>query len=140
MTTLVRRVKEAFPVQQFGLVVHPDSVVDPLTALIRYSEDWVAAAQSRFDVFLVNVPVGPMVFTQSERLPRDKFPPIMDWQGVLEQMITALGDPEKLWVYLPGPFSSTFSDVRMCCESRMGRNGKLTLPKGVGRIFGSTFP
>jgi hypothetical protein len=109
-------------------------------ALIRYSEDWVAAAQSRFDVFLVNVPVGPMVFTQSERLPRDKFPPIMDWQGVLEQMITALGDPEKLWVYLPGPFSSTFSDVRMCCESRMGRNGKLTLPKGVGRIFGSTFP
>jgi hypothetical protein len=129
MTTLVRRVKEAFPVQQFGLVVHPDSVVDPLTALIRYSEDWVAAAQSRFDVFLVNVPVGPMVFT-----------PIMDWQGVLEQMITALGDPEKLWVYLPGPFSSTFSDVRTCCESRIGRNRKLILPKGVGRIFGSTFP
>ena len=140
MTTMIQRLKETFPVRQFGLVVHPDSVVDPLTALIRSSEDWVAAAQSRFDVFLVKVPVSPLVFTQNGTGSREKLPPILDWHGVLEQMIATLGDPEKLWVYLPSPSAKVFSDGRTCCESGPSQQGKWTLPKGVGRLSGSTFP
>lgn len=98
MTHLRARLKRKVPELEFGLEIHGRSVTHPVQALVELTEDWLEATRSDFEFFFVKHPEYRFDNT-NETIDR-----VTNSHGnspIIEEMITVLGAPKKIWVQIP---------------------------------------
>lgn len=95
LARLVRMMRQQAPELQVALEIHPESINDPVTALVQVGEDLLEAKRSGFELFLIGPPrSGP----RPDRVP--------DGSGGLplgERLRELVGEPKATWVSAPLP-------------------------------------
>jgi len=89
------------PNLEFALEVHPESITDPVTALVQYGEDFLEAKRSQFDFYLAGPVSPPPVMSTTSNSSGTAPGETLDRAAVVDRMIELIGEPDRVWVAVP---------------------------------------
>ncbi|MEC4669458.1 MAG: tetratricopeptide repeat protein [Nitrospirota bacterium] len=103
MERLRRALVAQSPNLEFALEVHPESITDPVTALVQYGEDLLEAKRSRFDFYLAGPVSPPPVMSTTSNSSGTASGEALDRAAIVDRMIELIGEPGRVWVAIPLP-------------------------------------
>jgi len=106
MNGFMQSLRLRFPHLQFGIEIHPESLMNPVYALAMFSEDWVETTQATFNFFVARATGSVALRLYSNSTNRAKVPLQLVSRSLVEQMIDYLGTPQKVWVIDRKPVDS----------------------------------
>ena len=101
MERLRRALVAHSPNLEFALEVHPESITDPVTALVQYGEDFLEAKRSQFDFYLAGPVSPPPVMSTTSNSSGTAPGETLDRAAVVDRMIELIGEPDRVWVAVP---------------------------------------
>jgi hypothetical protein len=110
---------------KFAVEIHPETVTDPLTALVYYGEDLLEAKQTGFDFFFTR-PIGSPTSHGSVGIHDQPPPPTF-----LDRLAQRLGGPERIWLAATAPTD----DMRQPGEWLATAAERKQLDKAIGLIY-----
>jgi hypothetical protein len=114
-----RTVQARWPALRFMLEVHPETVTDPVQALIRYSEDLLEAKQRRFNSYLFGMSDDPSRTFSSH-------------PGLLSRAVEVIGEANRVWIAIPLPAG----ELDRVAERVRPDVDRASLPRGIGVMYG----
>ena len=130
MNKLAVNLRSQFPYLKIALEVHPESIEDPLSALVNVSEDWIEMSHGEFDVIVTNLHDVPSVRLRSGTTQGVPVGISERNDALVTGMVDYLRKAERVWVIQSNSRTLPLH----------GRGDRLisNLPKGVGILYDYT--
>ena len=130
MNELAVHLRSQFPFLKIGLEIHPESVINPLSALVNVGQDWIEMSHGEFDVMVTNPQNLPNLYLQTGMSDHNGRDSTARSNSLVRQMAEYLGNTERVWVIQSKGHYASLHNQGVPMDS--------DLPKGVGILYDYT--